>query len=447
MAKLKAQAISVLLSIARRARHAQNKRELEFMLVNDTYSLIPYRQAVLWLENGGVQALSGVMEIDANAPYIGWLKQFFKAMDRTDLLPRVIDVNSLPPQIKSDLDDWLPRQLLWLPIADKQTGQKSIGGLLLAQDLTWQQHEIDLLAEWVDIWQNEYFKGANTGKLKNLFKSSSADQRPWWKRRAIIIPLLIVMIGAIPIKLNILAPAELIAASPHVVSSPSDGVINEFHVKPNEIVKEGDLLFSLKDSTLQGRLDIARQELATAEAAYRQNLQMALYDPKAKSQLPTLAGRIGEQRAQVASLKSQLQRTRVFAKHDGVALFDDPTEWIGKPVSTGEPVMRIAEVDDKEIEVWVAVADAIPISDQTEVILYLSASPLQPIEGEVRYMAYEAVERPDGNYAYRVRAKLREPTSHRLGLKGTARIEGERVAIAYWVFRRPWAVIRQYLGL
>ena len=35
----------------------------------------------------------------------------------------------------------------------------------------------------------------------------------------------------------------------------------------------------------------------------------------------------------------------------------------------------------------------------------------------------------------------------RVGLKGTARLEGEQVPLAYWVLRRPLAIARQYLAL
>jgi hypothetical protein len=61
-------------------------------------------------------------------------------------------------------------------------------------------------------------------------------------------------------------------------------------------------------------------------------------------------------------------------------------------------------------------------------------------------MAHEAVQRPDGSHAYRLRASLTAPAGHRVGLKGTARLEGERVPLAYWVLRRPIATARAWIG-
>lgn len=74
------------------------------------------------------------------------------------------------------------------------------------------------------------------------------------------------------------------------------------------------------------------------------------------------------------------------------------------------------------------------------------ASPLSPVEASLRYLAHDAVERPDGNYAYRLRATLTEPTGHRVGLKGTARLQGRWVPLAYWVLRRPLASVRAAVG-
>ena len=43
---------------------------------------------------------------------------------------------------------------------------------------------------------------------------------------------------------------------------------------------------------------------------------------------------------------------RALASRAPVVLMDDPSEWIGKPVSTGERILRIAALDDAEVEAW-----------------------------------------------------------------------------------------------
>ena len=228
--------------------------------------------------------------------------------------------------------------------------------------------------------------------------------------------------------------------------APLDGVIDVFHVQPNQQVQAQQPLFSFDEMVIQARLEVAQQTLATAETDYRQTSQMALSDARSKSQLGLLAGKVEERRAEAQYLQEQLARARVLAPQAGVVLMDDQSEWVGKPVATGERILRIATLGDIEVEAWVPLADAIALEPGDAVTLYLSSSPLSPVSASLRYMAHDAVQRPDGSFAYRVRAVLDGKTDHRVGLKGTARVHGGWVPLAYWALRRPWATVRAYLG-
>jgi multidrug efflux pump subunit AcrA (membrane-fusion protein) len=218
-------------------------------------------------------------------------------------------------------------------------------------------------------------------------------------------------------------------------------------VQPNQTVKKDQALFGFDEALIQSRIQVAAQTLATARTDYRQTSQQALVDAKVRPQLSALAGKIEEKRTELEYLRDQLTRARVLAPQAGVALFDDPNEWIGRPVAVGERILRIAAPGDVEVEAWVPLADAIALADASEVRLYLNASPMAPVTARLRYMAHDAVQRPDGSYAYRVRAVLVAPTEHRVGLKGTAKLQGEQVSLLYWMMRRPLATVRGALGI
>jgi multidrug resistance efflux pump len=250
----------------------------------------------------------------------------------------------------------------------------------------------------------------------------------------------------IPVRLSVLAPGELVPSDPAVIRAPFDGVVAGFLVKPNDVVKAGQPLLNFDDATVVSRLEVAKQALATAEAEYRQTTQQALADAKYKAQLVVLAGKIEERRAEVAYLQGQLERARVVAPRDGVALFDDPSEWVGRPVVTGERILRVAAADQIEVEAWVGVDDAIPLEPGAPVTIYLNASPFSPVDAKLRYLSHDAVQRPDGAYAYRARAKLEGKSEQRVGMKGTAKLSGRWVPLAYWVLRRPVAAVRQLVG-
>jgi multidrug resistance efflux pump len=225
-----------------------------------------------------------------------------------------------------------------------------------------------------------------------------------------------------------------------------DGVISSFSVFPNQKVEAGSALFDFDLAPIEARLDVANQSFGTANAEYRQFAQSALTDQKSKTQLAIAIGKIEERRAEAEYLQGLYERAHVLAPQAGTVLFDDPSEWIGRPVITGERIMRIASDDDVEIEAWLSVSDAIPLEAGDQVSLYLNSSPLFSVNAKIRYVAHEAMLRPNGQYGYRVRAALDGKTDHRIGLKGTAKLHGPWTITAYWITRRPLATIRQWLG-
>lgn len=426
---------ALLLDLARQARQAGDAAELAFLAVNGTRALVPYRQAALWSERDGVKALSGVVQIEANASYVLWLKRVFPTLATS---ARPLAAADLPPALASEWDDWLPQHALWLPFPG--------GGLLLARDIPWQADEVAQLGEWLDIWAHAWRAHEPRASWLPWRSTQRRQGGALWRRRDVRVAALLLVLALIPVRLSVLAPGELVPANPAVIRSPIDGVVGRFHVRPNESVKAGQALFSYDEANLASHAEVSLQALATAEAEYRQAAAQAVSENRPKTLLAPLLGKAEEKRAEAAYVHELLERSRVTAPQDGIALFDDPSEWIGKPVVTGERIMRIASPGDVEVEAWLSVGDAIPLAEGAPVSLYLSASPLVPVSASVRYMAHDAIERPDGSYAYRVRATLAGTTAHRVGLRGTARLSGEWTPLGYWVLRRPLASLRKTLG-
>ncbi|HZX29109.1 MAG TPA: HlyD family efflux transporter periplasmic adaptor subunit [Telluria sp.] len=440
-----------LLELSRLARQAEDRTELDFVAANSTHALAPYRQAALWFAEGGVRTLSGVVQVEANAPYVQWLDQLCRHLQAEGEIVR----GRLPDELAQQWDEWLPEHAWWLPLHwDDGTPGGVRGGLLLARDLPWMAHEAPLLAEWRDILAHAYRAQSRSGgelgaALRRTFKRLVGGGRsdgPWYRRRRIQAALAVCAVLLFPVRLTVLAPGELVPLDPASVRSPLEGVIDRFFVAPNQTVKQGDPLFEYDQAELQGKAAVAAQALATAEAEYRQAVQQTLMDNKNKSALAALQGRIEERRAESDFLRGQAERARVLAPRAGMALFDDPSEWVGRPVAVGERVMRIATLGEVEVEAWLGVADAIPFEQGAPARLYLASSPLDPVAAHIRYVAYEAVPRPDGGYAFRVRATLDGKTGYRPGLKGTVKLSGGRVPLVYWALRRPLAALRQLVG-
>lgn len=450
---LTARELGTLLDLGRRARQAPDTDVLGFLAVNDSHALTAYRQAALWLTGEGVKTLSGVVQLEANAPYAQWLDRVCQALSLDSRQPRLVGASELPADLADEWATWLPSYGLWLPLASDQTSASPLGGLLLARDTPWQEMEAALLAEWMAVWCHAWHARhrPSAWSWQRCLQVVRAQvhvkpDQAWWKQRRVHWVAGVLALLALPIRLTVLAPGELVAANPAVIRAPQEGVVGSFLVKPNDVVKRGQPLFNFDDASLKSRLLVAQQALTSAEAQYRQSAQLAVSETKYKGQLALLMGKVEERRAEADYLQGQLERAHVVSPQDGVALFDDPSEWIGKPVATGERIMRVAAPDDVEIEAWLSIGDAIPLPVGAPVSLYLNASPLHSVAARLRYATHDAVQRPDGSYAYRVRASLDGKTEHRVGLKGTAKLSGNWVPLAYWILRRPVAAIRQMIG-
>lgn len=473
------QDLARLLDLERRARHSGDDRELAFLLVNDTHALTPYRQAVLWSSTRGVLALSGLLQAEANAPYVQWLGKLIKhvaaratapapkgqpgAQDPTppnssaQRAPQRFDASTVPTPLGTEWADWWPSEALYIalppdPLAGKQSDETV--ALVLVREEHWSDTDTTLLHEWLDaaahvywIQQRRHRSGWRIAgqTLRRILLGRPG--RAWWKGPWWLWALVIGGVLSLPVPLSVLAPGELVPAHPMVVRAPVEGVVDVFHVKSNQDVAKGDPLFGFDEALIQSRAEVARQTLATAEVEYRQTSQQALSDPRVRPQMAVLVGKIEEKRAELNYLREQRKRSLVLAPQDGVVLIDDPNEWIGRPVSVGERILRIASPTDVEVEAWLHLADAIALPNGAKVQLYLNADPVSPVQATLRYMAHDAVQRPDGAYAYRVRATLAQVTQHRVGLKGTAKLLGPDVALGYWLIRRPLAAARAYLGV
>lgn len=403
---------------------------------------------MLWLDDHGVHTLSGVVQIEANAPYVQWVNQICRHLSQQpEGGPlRVVRAADLPDTLAAAWHEWWPTYALWVRLPH--------GAVVLLRDDPWTAHEQWLWQDWAATWAHAWHALVHpratgwrrTGQRMRQLWQTQPDRR-WWQQTRVRVIAGVIAVLLCPVQLSVLAPGELVPSQPVVIRAPLEGVIDTFHVQPNQRVAAGTPLFGFDEALIRSRLDVATQALSTAETEYRQTSQQALIDARSKTQLALLTGKIEEKRAEVEYLAEQLTRARVLAPREGVVLMDDPSEWIGRPVSVGERILRIAAPRDAEVEAWVPLADAVPLAAGAPVKLYLHANPLSPVQATVRYMAHDAVARPDGQYAYRVRATLSVPTDHRVGLKGSAKLSAGWTPLGYWVLRRPLAALRTTLGI
>jgi hypothetical protein len=454
--RIDAQQLALLWQLASRARSAASEAILGFTVVNETLSLIPYRQAAWWRGTapGTVAAVSGLPQSDPNAPYVQWLGGLCRALSRgtaagVDVPPvsqphafTAADLREDAPHIADEWDAWWPAHGLWLPLNDRDG--RPLGGLVFARDAAWTPTDYALLAELAQVWAHAF---EAFGPRPSWLERARAVLRPGKLQRRLLIGLAVLCV--IPVRLTVLAPAEVTPKDPFVVRAPLDGVIDRLYVQPNQPVKSGTPLLGLDPTTLQSRYALARKDFDTAQEEYRQTAQLAVTDDRTRLDMAERKGKLDQSAVQLDYTAAQLARVSVSATRAGVAVFADPNELTGKAVAVGERILLLADPAHVELTAYVPVADNVDVKAGQIITLYPKSSPLATYDARIDSVAYRAEPTPDGVLAYRVRATFSDAHATArppLGAMGTARIHGNWVPLCYYVLRRPLTLARQWLG-
>jgi multidrug efflux pump subunit AcrA (membrane-fusion protein) len=441
--------LSALLQLEKEARHADSLTALGFLMVNDSHRLVNYDHALLWRFNRvgriKIEAASGASFTDDNAPFVRWAMALSKELlqDRANAASiHQVEVDKLSPRVAKEWQERAHGDALWCPFIDPKHGVRA-GLILFRREPAWRDSELTLLERLTDAYAHAW---AALGGYAGF--GVRHKKHPLRRLLVVVVLAALVALSFVPVHESVLVPGEVIAARPIVVSAPISGTIAAIQVQPNQSVNVGDPLFNLNDTEERNRYLIAQESLAVAEAELLSAEQKAFQSRESKSEVSLLRAKVREQQAEVNYLKDVLERMQVRAERDGIAVFTDPNDWLGKPVSVGEKIMSLADPAQTEIQLNVPVADAISLSEGARVLLFLNTDPTRPHEAQLYQAAYEAEPTPDQRLVFRAKARFQNSDNlPRIGLKGTGKIYGKQVKLYYYLFRRPVAALRQWFGL
>lgn len=442
-----------LLTFASHLRTARSAADVEFLLVNEAFSLLRYDQAFLWkpdvLGRPVLAVGSGLVDVDANAPFALW---FSRAVERfhggaTGEELQVLTLADFPESL-DDGAEWIPGHACLVRL--KAPGGEALGGIWFGRAEPFSDEE-KALVTWLG-QQGEFALWAwRHDQLALQKRFASFAPKNWLalsRRNKVMAVLLLVGVFVFPVRLSALAPAEVSPLKPLPVTSPVDGVVAQVLVTPNQAVRAQAPLVEIDDTSTRNRLLVAQKTLDVARADFSRAAGKAFADDASKAELQLLDARVRERTAEVAYLTELLSRLKLVAPGDGIALFANSEDWRGKPVQVGERIMTVADQSLVALTIYVSPDDAITLDPGAEVKVYLNISPLDSYDAAISQSSYETGMSPEGHPAFVVKAGFGEGQEvPRLGLKGTAKIYAGRVPLAYYLLRRPLRIVRSALGI
>lgn len=432
-----------LLHIESEIRTCGSLEELGTLLVNELSKLVGARQAYFIAFSGGslrLEAVSGTRDLDRNAPTMRWLARELGAHPPSNGWNQAgaVRLRTGAAAVDEDGQAFPFPDGYWLPFGANRDGHRH--GIVVMAEQPFAEGPIVIGT-----------RVAATASHAASVLAYRAARRPRSPRAKLVLAgLALVAIVALawPVPMTALAPMEVVPRDAFVVAAPIDGVIEEVMVAPNAPVKAGDLIIRYVDTVPRNQLQLAEREISVAEARLRQLQQTSFVDERAKRELAQARAELALKTAERDFARDTFERSQVRAPRDGIAIYADRKEWVGRPVSTGQRILEIADVAKVQLRAQLPVAEVLDLAPGARIRAYLDGDPAKPLEAVLLSMSYQARLVEGQGLAYRIEGEFAAGTRPpRLGVRGAAQLFGERVPLVYYLFRRPLTWLRQKVGL
>jgi hypothetical protein len=417
-----------LLELQRRIFEAPTRDAVLHLILNDTKRILPYVSGVFFNYNTLLlkpEKISGNIIFDPQSDFI------------TRRLGVIKDLKSQNQNVVLYEQDSIHAAILYLTTYQ----EAHIGVLWFEFDRPVHEAEKVILDEMAVVFS----------QALALWQRRKANSFPTWalssQRKKIIIAFGLV-IFFLPVKLNISAPAEIVARDAHIITAPFDGVVEDIKFDSGSLVKEGDIVAIMEQDGLVAQAELADQSLRVAQSSLSRLQRESLRDSQKRQQMMELQDTVRSKKIERDYAQSLQKRSMIITDQAGTLIIDDEQGLRGKPVKTGDRLMMIANPDDYELLIRVPINNMTPLEVGSSVKFFLNVNPLSGQAAKITRIGYQASPDADGLLTYKVTAEIDKKASQiRIGWTGTARIQGGWSFLGYAVLRRPLITLRNITGL
>lgn len=437
--------LAALLQFEGEVRRQGSVDELVYLVANETRRLLPYDQMFV-LRHGRIGegfhiiAASSIAVVDRNAPLIQAIEdmvgQGARKGDGGLDAARDFDTRADMPDDQDVVAGYPFPYWRWQPLHDREGA--AFAGLLLARGAPFAENETLRLARVAETVAHGW-RALTGGKPVRRIRRLTNRQKG-----AIAIALAVVAL--FPVRMTALAPVEVVAARPYVISAPFTGVVAAIEVPPNAQVRTGQLLVRFEDVKLRNELALAVEKLAVARARVERASSAAFGKGDESREIAILRAEYQLAQAEHDYAADLLAKSRIAAPRDGMAIYTDRREWEGRAVNVGEAIMQIADPHAVELRIDLPAREQMALAAGSPVSVWLDSQPLWPVRARLERVSYQARQTPEGVLAFALTARPLRATPQ-IGSRGTARVNGRWAPLIYSVLKRPIASLRQKIGL
>lgn len=421
---------------------AKKKDSLIYIVLNETAKVIPYDRAMLW-------------DLRTKKPSLLGVSGHAQAKKDTDLarvigefVADLVDQSKIQPvteerftTLGKEFEKWhttgTQSSVIWVPIV---IDGKTELGLWLERwnEKNWDEQELKLFAHLARGFAAAFHKFLPKLLLNNQSKTALK----------IFAATVLLFVCFFPISLRIVAPCEVVAKDPYLVTAPLNGIIEQVNVEPGQVVKVGDVLFQYDKQVPLQELKVAQKEVEIAKSQLNRVMTTGYEKAEDLNEAGIWKLQLDRDQVKLDLAEYQASKLDVTAPVPGFIALDDPDQWRGRPVQIGERVMMIVDPENTKIKIWISESDNISYLPDEPIQIFLNIDPATTYHANIRYVSDYSLLSATGVTSFVAEADwVEQPEDVKIGLKGTAVLFGETVPFIYWVLRRPWDTLRRMVGI
>ena len=408
--------------------------------------------AVGWLENGRMKlkAISGISKIDhgseASRNYVQALVES-TTRKQTGLFPAAnLENNHLLQAHKQLAAVTQSDAVMSVPLFSdhEEDNDQSLGAIIFTGERALiHSHQVARFGQTAAPAVAGALKTASRNRLTSVTKVKRFVKRKISraKRLAIAGSLIVAtLLMFLPIKYRVRCNCVAEPVSRRFAVAPFDGQITSGHKEIGDLVEAGDLLAEMDGRTIRWELSGVEaereQSLLTRESElFQRNIPKAILAGFEYSRLV----------AQESVLKYQRDNLHITSPVDGVVLSGSLERAEAASVETGQVLFEIGPTKPLKVEVAIPDDEVSQIKVGHPVKIWIDGQESEPIVGEINQIHPRSETRNADNVFIAEIEFANEDERLRPGMKGSARIDGERRALGWCLFHKPANWLRSRL--
>ncbi len=445
--------ITAILKVGHETFHKIGTELKAVHILNNSRHVLSYDRACIIQHTGKkpkIIGVSGVAKVNINSEFSILMSDLISA-----LLPLKTKININAKQLKEKFDqtnininEYLIKfpnvNLLVIPLFPFETERHAFYWVMeyFEEYDDSQMKKTSLLSEFYReaLWYSFY---SEQSKIKKFLYGNKLFSPG--KIVATLFLLFVVCSFIIPVNLSVSAEFEIVPETKQICYAPFAGIIKKVYHADGDNIKKGELVIAYDTEDYKYQLAKAEAVYNTENARLDYIRQFAFQDKNELGKIKIISYQKDAEKEKMNEFKWYLKNSELISDFPGTLVIDEKYELEGKFVNPGEKLFEVVPFEQHIAEVYLNQADSSVLKKITSINLFLYNQPVTSLPGEVLFVSSKPEITVNNQFCYVIKVKLTENVPFLYyGMRGIAKVNGERVSLAYYIVRNIVLWWRKY---